>query len=98
VFASTGVKQAGVDPCRYVAALAGDDIQTNPPATNEAADDPARTFSRQVDVMPPAEVLAELDGEVDMQKLEDVLMAEGIDKFVAPQRALLALIAAKRAG
>jgi transaldolase len=98
VFASTGVKQARVDPCRYVAALAGDDIQTNPPATNEAADEPTRTFTRQVDVMPPAEVLAELDREVDMQKLEDVLMAEGIDKFVAPQRALLAVIAAKRAG
>lgn len=98
VFASTGVKQAGVDPCRYVAALAGDDIQTNPPATNEAADDPARTFTRQVDVMPPAAVLTELDATVDMQKLEDVLMTEGIDKFVAPQRALLAVIAAKRAG
>lgn len=98
VFASTGVKQAGVDPCRYVAALAGDDIQTNPPATNEAADDPARTFTRQVDVMPPAAVLTELDRAVDMQKLEDVLMTEGIDKFVAPQRALLAVIAAKRAG
>ena len=79
-------------------ALAGDDIQTNPPATNEAADDPTRTFSRQVDVLPPAEVLAELDQAVDMQKLEDVLMVEGIEKFVAPQRALLALIAAKRAG
>jgi transaldolase len=98
VFASTGVKQAGVDPCRYVEALAGDDIQTNPPATNEAADDPTRTFSRQVDVLPPAEVLAELDSEVDMQQLEDVLMDEGIEKFVAPQRALLALIAAKQAG
>lgn len=98
VFASTGVKQAGVDPCRYVEALAGDDIQTNPPATNEAADDPQRTFTRQVDVMPPAEVLAELDAKVDMPKLEDVLMAEGIEKFVAPQRALLSLIAAKRAG
>jgi transaldolase len=55
-------------------------------------------LSRQVDVLPPAEVLAELDQAVDMQKLEDVLMVEGIEKFVAPQRALLALIAAKRAG
>ena len=98
VFASTGVKQAGVDPCRYMAALAGDDIQTNPPATNEAADDPTRTFSRQVDVMPPDAVLTELDREIDMRKLEAVLMAEGIDKFVAPQRDLLKLIATKRAG
>jgi len=97
VFASTGVKQQGVDPCRYVEALAGDDIQTNPPATNRAADDPSRHFSRQVDRLPPAEVLEELDRSVDMRRLEDTLMEEGVEKFVAPQRALLALIAARRA-
>ncbi|NDC53480.1 MAG: transaldolase [Planctomycetia bacterium] len=96
VFASTGVKQAGVDPCLYVAALAGADIQTNPPATNRAADDPARTFSRQVDRPPPADVLAELDATVDMARLEEVLMREGVEKFVAPQKALLALIGSKR--
>jgi len=96
VFASTGVKQPGVDPCLYVAALAGDDIQTNPPATNQAADDPTRTFTRQVDRMPPDGVLAELDAKVDMRRLEDTLMAEGVDKFVAPQKALLALIASRR--
>lgn len=96
VFASTGVKQAGVDPCFYVAALAGSDIQTNPPATNQAADSPARTFTRTVDQLPPADLLAELDEKVDMARLEDVLMAEGLEKFVAPQKALLAIIAAKR--
>lgn len=96
VFASTGVKQAGLDPCRYVAALAGDDIQTNPPATNDAADDPTRTFTPQLEQMPPAEVVAELDRTVDMRRLEDVLMAEGVEKFVAPQKALLALIASRR--
>ncbi|MFN5755516.1 MAG: transaldolase family protein [Planctomycetia bacterium] len=96
VFASTGVKQAGVDPCRYVAALAGDDIQTNPPATNDAADDPTRTFLPQLEKMPPAEVVAELDRTVDMRQLEDVLMREGVEKFVAPQKALLALIASRR--
>ena len=31
-----------------------------------------------------------------MTRLEDVLMKEGIEKFVAPQKALLAIIAAKR--
>lgn len=96
VFASTGVKQAGVDPCFYVAALAGSDIQTNPPATNQAADSPSRTFTRTVDQLPPADLLAELDEKVDMARLEDVLMAEGLEKFVAPQKALLAIIAAKR--
>jgi transaldolase len=97
VFASTGVKQAGLDPCRYVTALAGDDIQTNPPATNAAADDPARTFTPQLEQMPAAEVVAELDRAVDMRRLEDVLMAEGVEKFVSPQKALLALIASRRA-
>jgi len=97
VFASTGVKQAGVDPCRYVAALAGDDIQTNPPATNEAADEPSRTFTRQVDRMPAPDVVAELDRAVDMARMEETLMQEGVEKFVSPQRALLHLIAAKRA-
>lgn len=96
VFASTGVKQAGLDPCRYVAALAGDDIQTNPPATNDAADDPARTFTPQLEQMPPADVVAELDRTVDMRRLEDVLTAEGVEKFVSPQKALLALIASRR--
>ena len=45
----------------------------------------------------PAEVLAEIDREVDPAKLEATLMAEGIKKFADPQKALLALIASKRA-
>ena len=98
VFASTGVKQPELDPCTYVAALAGDGIQTNPPATTRAANDPQRTFSRHLDQLPPAAVLEELDAKVDMAHLEEVLMREGVEKFVAPQRALLALIASHRAG
>ena len=47
--------------------------------------------------MPPAAVLAELDTKVDMQHLEEVLMREGVEKFVTPQKALLALIASHRA-
>ena len=97
IFASTGVKQQGLDPCTYVTALAGDGIQTNPPATTAAAADPSRTFSRQVDQMPPAAVLKELDAAINMQQMEKVLMAEGVEKFVAPQKALLALIASRRA-
>ncbi|MFM8494060.1 MAG: hypothetical protein ACKOEM_00845 [Planctomycetia bacterium] len=79
-----------------MAALAGSDIQTNPPATNRAADDPTRTFTRCVDRLPPPEVLVELDAKVDMPRLETALMEEGVEKFVAPQKALLALIAAHR--
>jgi len=98
VFASTGVKEAGVDPCLYVAALAGADIQTNPPATNRAADESGRVFTRQVDQLPPDSVLAELDGRIDVARMGSELMAEGIAKFVAPQHDLLALVRAKRTG
>jgi hypothetical protein len=31
-----------------------------------------------------------------MRRLEDVLMREGVEKFVSPQKALLALIASRR--
>ena len=96
VFASTGVKQAGSDPCLYVAALAGSDIQTNPPATNRAADAAGRDFPAEIDRLPAADVLAERDSAVDMNRLEEVLMAEGVEKFTGPQRDLLALIASRR--
>ena len=96
IFASTGAKLEGDSPIKYVAALAGSDIQTNPPSTNDAVAASGTTFTRTVDVMPPAEVLAELDREVDIIELENVLMAEGIEKFAGPQKALLALIAEKR--
>ena len=46
--------------------------------------------------MPSAEVLAEIDRLVDMQKLEEVLMQEGVAKFADPFKALLKLIGEKR--
>ena len=49
-----------------------------------------------MDRLPPPEVLEEIDRLVDMQKLEDTLMAEGIKKFADPMKALLALIAERR--
>mgnify|MGYP000141495797 FL=1 len=96
VFASTGTKNPNDVPWKYVEAFAGSDIQTNPPATNEAVASSGLIFTRQVDKLPPQEVLDELDRLVDMDKLEKVLMAEGIDKFVKPQKALLALVAQRR--
>jgi transaldolase len=96
IFASTGTKKPGDDPCKYVAAFAGSDIETNPPATNEAAEKSGRTFSRQVDQMPPPAVLDEIQRKVDFAHLEQTLMAEGVQKFADPQKALLALIARKR--
>ena len=38
IFASTGTKKPEDPPWKYVIALAGSDIQTNPPATNEAVE------------------------------------------------------------
>jgi transaldolase len=98
VFASTGVKEKGAPPDKYVSALAGSDIQTNPPATNDAIHQMAgKTFTRTVDKMPPQAVIEEIDKKVDFQKLEDVLMSEGTKKFAEPHKALLKLIAEKRA-
>jgi transaldolase len=97
VFASTGVKKPGDPPDKYVEAFAGGDIQTNPPATNEAVEKSPKTYTRRIDQMPPASIFSEIDRTVDMVALERVLMEEGIKKFVEPQKALLKLIAQKRA-
>lgn len=96
IFASTGTKKASDPPWKYVAAFAGSDIETNPPATNEAVQKSGQTFTRQVDKLPDAAVLAEIDRLVDIKHLEETLMSEGIKKFADPQKALLALIAKKR--
>jgi len=76
--------------------LAGSDIQTNPPETNAAVAESDLTFSRTVDDLPGDEVLAEIDAKLDVAAMHEALMQEGVDKFVKPQRALLALIAEKR--
>jgi transaldolase len=96
IFASTGTKKPEDPPDKYVEALAGSGIETNPPATNEAVEKMGKTYTRQVDKLPPAEVLAEIDREVDQRNLEEVLMREGVAKFADPQKALLALIKEKR--
>jgi len=97
IFASTGTKDPDDPPDKYVSALAGSDIQTNPPATNDAIQKmEGKTFSRMVDQFPPQEVLDEIDARVDFQQMEDVLMDEGVKKFADPQKDLLALIARKR--
>jgi len=56
-----------------------------------------KTYTRHIDQMPSPEILGEIDRTVDMAALERGLMEEGIEKFVEPQRALLRLIAQKRA-
>lgn len=96
IFASTGTKKPEDPPSKYVAALAGSDIQTNPPATNDAVAESGETFTKQVDQLPPADVLAEIERLVEFEKMEEVLMQEGIAKFANPQHELIALIGEKR--
>ncbi len=96
IFASTGVKKKGDPPWKYVEAFAGSDIETNPPATNAAIEASGRTITRQVDQFPPEAVLGEIDAKVDMTKLEETLMREGLEKFADPQKALMKLTAQKR--
>ncbi len=97
IFASTGTKDPADPPIKYVAALAGSDIQTNPPATNEAVAASGHAFSRQVDQLPSAEILSEVDSQLDVTDLHATLMREGIEKFAEPQKKLIATIASKRA-
>ena len=98
IFASTGTKKPEDPPWKYVEAFAGSDIETNPPghqrggAGKAAGPLPARWISCR-----RADVLAEIDREVDMKKLEKTLMEEGVKKFADPQKMLLSLIAERRA-
>lgn len=97
VFASMGTKRPEDPKDRYVAALAGSDIQTNPPETNDAVRQMSgKTFVRTVDKLPAPEIVAEIDAKVDRNQMEQVLMSEGLAKFAQPHKSLLALIAAKR--
>jgi transaldolase len=96
IFASTGTKKPDDPPWKYVAALAGSDIQTNPPATNEAVEGSGLSFKRTVDQLPPRDVLDEIAAKVDTKQLEETLMSEGVAKFADPQKSLLALFAEKR--
>jgi transaldolase len=97
IFASTGKKLKWQAEDYYVEALAGSDIQTNPPATNDAVDQLNKQYTRQVDKLPPQPIVDEIHQKVDQAKLEAKLMEEGTAKFADPQHALLKLIATKRA-
>lgn len=96
IFASTGTKKPEDPADKYVGALVGSDIQTNPPKTNADVQASGKTYSRTIDTMPPADVLADIDAKVDFAKMEEVLMEEGLKKFADPQKALIALIGEKR--
>ena len=65
IFASTGTKKPTDPPDKYVEALAGSDIQTNPPATNDAVQKLNKTYTRKVDQFPAQAILDEIDKKVD---------------------------------
>jgi transaldolase len=96
IFASTGTKDPKLPPDKYVDALAGSDIQTNPPATNDAVAKLNKQYSRNIDQLPAKSVLDDIDKKVDVKKLEETLMDEGTAKFADPHKALLKLIKEKR--
>lgn len=96
IFASTGTKDPADPPTKYVAALAGSDIQTNPPATNAAVAESRLTFTAEVKDAVPTVLANDVAAHVDMQHLHDTLMGEGIAKFASPQKQLIATIASKR--
>lgn len=96
IFASTGTKDPKDPKEKYVAALAGSDIQTNPPETNAVIAAGNFKFDRQVDKLPPASIVNELNAAVNVEHLHDTLMTEGLAKFAAPQKQLIATIGKKR--
>lgn len=98
IFASTGTKRPEDPKWMYVEALAGSDIQTNPPATNQAvADNRELQFSKQLKEMPAGDVLQSIADHVDFSHMHDTLMSEGIAKFADPQKELVELMSQKRA-
>ncbi len=96
IFASTGTKNAADAPWKYVAALAGSDIQTNPPDTNAAVANSNQNFIRNVDSLISESIAKELDAAVNVPHMETTLMEQGVAKFVAPQKQLLQTIQEKR--
>jgi transaldolase len=96
IFASTGTKNPKDPAWKYVSALAGSDIQTNPPETNAAVAASHQSFTAQVTEMPDPSICEELDRVVRVEHLEATLMEQGVAKFVAPQKQLLQTIRDKR--
>ncbi len=96
IFASTGTKRPEDAPWKYVSALAGSDIQTNPPKTNQAVAESDQVFQRLVDQLPHQAVLDEIDEQIDMSHMYKTLMFEGIAKFATPQTQLIELLRDRR--
>ena len=96
IFASTGTKRPEDPAWKYVQALAGSDIQTNPPKTNAAVAESGLEFTKLVDQLPADEIVSDIDAKVDFQHMHDTLMSEGTAKFADPHKELISLIGQRR--
>ena len=96
IFASTGKKLDWQDEDYYPRQLAGSDIQTNPPKTNDAIAQMGKEYPKTVGDMPAKAVLDEIDEKVDAQAMEDALMEEGLAKFADPFKKLVETVKGKR--
>jgi transaldolase len=92
IFASTGVKKPEDPAYKYVKAFAGSDIETNPPGTNDAVEASGLIFEKEIDQLPSAEILEDIEKKVDFSLLEKTLMDEGLEKFAQPHKNLIKLI------
>ncbi|MFI4859603.1 MAG: transaldolase family protein [Phycisphaerales bacterium JB063] len=96
IFASTGKKLEWQDEDYYIAEMAGSDIQTNPPSTNAALEKMGKAYTATSRTISDPAAAREMAQQVDMAKLEEVLMAEGTEKFADPHKKLIQTIADKR--
>jgi transaldolase len=96
IFASTGKKLDWQDEDYYPKHLAGSDIQTNPPKTNDAIASLGKSYDKTVADLPPQPVLDEIADKVDAQKMEEALMEEGLGKFADPFKKLVETVKEKR--
>jgi transaldolase len=96
IFASTSAKNPDDPADKYVDALAGDDIQTNPPNTIEMISGLEKTYTPKLKEPIPEDLGAEIDQKVDMALLEKDLLSDGVAKFAQPHKELLDLIKQKR--
>jgi transaldolase len=96
VFASIGTKNPDDRKWKYVAALAGSDIQTIPPNTLAAIEEASPSFRRKIDETENHEVIEEIERTLDLSHMHRTLLREGMEKFMEAQRNLESTIAQLR--
>jgi transaldolase / glucose-6-phosphate isomerase len=97
LWASTGVKNPKYPDTMYVDDLvAPDTVNTMPMATLLAAGDHANIDGATADQDPRADLQALADAGIDLKDVTDLLLREGVEKFVEPMEKLLDGIDTKR--